>query len=731
MDGNFMAFLIRRRLVIIIISLFALFATAWVSFFLQRNHQLVGAGINRTFLFLLINVHILVLGFLLYVIIRQSVKLFIERKKGIPGTVFKRNLLFAFTLFSVIPSFFVFFTAGRLITRSIDDWFQVRIEVGLKKGILLHEKQTATERAWLSDAGRQLTDHLPLHDVSQLAVLRERIDGKAKSFGSHDVTPYVWVLGGGPCFGEIKDEMRVWRQFRKFNDRTIKSLCEGFFQKIAEINNEGTFDFYGSLYWVSKIGDYRVVLAKRYPPDIRYALIEIQNAVADYEQLKSMRNPIYLNYLFTFFLVMILILFLSIWCAFYLARGITKPIQDLLGAIAQIRKGRWDVQLSYQASDDLRILVEGFNEMMHTIQQAKLQLEGKHRELFIILENIRAAVFLVNSYGRVVMCNASARDMALRFIDTEKVCGKRINIFGAVVTKAFLELVRNLQGGGKQKVSQAIVLTLKGEEHFFVTTISFVMVNNLPKNFEQGALIVLEDVTEVVRANKLRTWQEAAKQMAHEIKNPLTPIQLATQRMQRRFGKTLCEDPVFFQCTDVILEQVALIKSLVVHFSEFATMPALKCEMTNLNKIVQEVACLYRLSYADILIEVELFEEMPEVSIDIKKIKRVLVNLFDNSIRALQARDGDKWACKQIKINTKMSEDGRWVSVLFADNGPGIAQEVRDKLFLPYVSTEKKNMGLGLAIVRDIIALHGGTICLIPSAKGAMFHVQLPIQGQG
>ncbi len=312
-------------------------------------------------------------------------------------------------------------------------------------------------------------------------------------------------------------------------------------------------------------------------------------------------------------------------------------------------------------------------------------------------------------------------------MDTENVCGKRINVLGSVVTKTFFELVRDLQRGEKQQLSQEIVLHLKGEEHFFVATISLVTINNLPKNFGRGALIVLEDVTEVVRANKLRTWQEAAKQMAHEIKNPLTPIQLATQRLQRRFGKTLSEDPAFSQCTNVILEQVALIKGLVVHFSEFATMPGLNSEVADLNQIIQDVACLYRLSYADVDIGVESSEKIPLIMVDIKKIKRVLVNLFDNSIRALQTKYEDRWHCKEIKISTQISEDGRWINLLFADNGSGISPDVRDKLFLPYVSTEKKNMGLGLAIVRDIIALHGGTICLIPSEKGVMFHIQLPI----
>jgi two-component system nitrogen regulation sensor histidine kinase NtrY len=218
--------------------------------------------------------------------------------------------------------------------------------------------------------------------------------------------------------------------------------------------------------------------------------------------------------------------------------------------------------------------------------------------------------------------------------------------------------------------------------------------------------------------------------MAHEIKNPLTPIQLATQRLQRRFGKILCDDAVFFQCTNIILKQVALIKSLVMHFSEFATMPALQCEMADINQIVQEITDLYHLSYPDILIHVDLSKELPLISVDVKKIKRVLVNFFDNSIRALQTFEIEKGFQGEIKIITQKSDDKRWIELLFMDNGPGIAREVQDNLFLPYVSTEKKNMGLGLAIVQDIIMLHGGTICLLPCEKGVMFRIQLAVKGQ-
>lgn len=705
-----MATLMRRRIIIISICFVALFLTAWLELFIQRNHKLVGAGINRTFLFLLINAHVLVLGFLLYVIIRQSIKLFLERRKGVPGSVFKSNLLFAFTFFSVIPSFFIFFTAGKLITRSIDDWFQARIETGLKRGEVLHEEHAKQDRLLLRQTGQRLI----AGQTSQ------------QDLDTQQVVAYAWGTSSGKKFENIilrsiKEEVKIWRRFRQFNDRTMQSLFERFFRHIDGVDNEELFDFYGSLYWVKKIGSYWIILAKRYPPEIRYPLIELQNAIADYEQLKSMRNPIYGSYFLTFILVTILILFLSIWCAFYLARGITKPIQELLNATAQIRKGRWDVQLPCKASDDFRTLVEGFNEMMHAIQQARMQLEGKHNELFTILENIRASVFLVEAHGKIIMCNAAACDLVARLTGIEQIQGKRISVLGDVIIKDFFDLVRELRRTGKQTISRELIFPLQKESRVFMTTVSFVN--------KSDVLVVLEDITDVVKANKLRTWQEAAQQMAHEIKNPLTPIQLATQRLQRRLGKHLCDDTVFFQSTDIILEQVALIKNLVTHFSEFASMPDLRCEEADLNQIVQEVVRLYAFSYPHVSIKVILSPDLDPVFVDIKKMKRVLVNLFDNSMRALQngLTQGGHHGSEQITITTRKSYDGRFVELLFGDTGPGIAPEVRDKLFLPYVSTEKKNMGLGLAIVHEIITQHGGAISMLPCSRGVLFCMLVPI----
>lgn len=606
-NGDFMATIRQKRLIMVFVCFLAIFVTSWLELFMQRKQHLIGAGINRAFLFLLINAYVFVIALLLFFIVRHSVKLFIDYYKARPGSVFKRNLLFALTLFSVIPSFFVFFTAGKFIATSIDDWFHARIGCGLRNGLELHRQQTVDIREGLVEAGRKFSSL----DASKPERLISRFESlKEQNHGWPEYTFYVWGDGRPNILGTIKDEVKIWRKYRKINDRSTHSLKKDFWNIIKTPGFVNPFDFYGSLYFVKLSEGLIYAVVYRYPESIRYPLIEIQNSISDYQQLKSMRNPIYLNYIFTFILVTLLILFLSIWCAFYFARELAQPIQELLGVMSKIRSGNLDARIQEHPNNDLRHLTIGLNDMANSLQKAQHKLD------------------------------------------------------------------------------------------------------------EQNQMML--------KMNTLKTWQEAAKQMAHEIKNPLTPIQLATQRMQRKYGKILENDPAFVDCTNIILSQVSIIKGLVSHFSKFATMPQLHLEPTCIDDLIVDSVALYQISYPGIKLELHFGLQGPILSLDKNKMKRVFTNLLDNSVRALQKIDDGLE--KIINIKTRLSDDGKALEIIFSDTGPGIPKEMMTKLFLPYVSTEKKNMGLGLAIVHEIILHHGGTIEVEPSGLGACFKIVLPNQ---
>lgn len=258
---------------------------------------------------------------------------------------------------------------------------------------------------------------------------------------------------------------------------------------------------------------------------------------------------------------------------------------------------------------------------------------------------------------------------------------------------------------------------------FLVQLTRLTLHDALDTKHESGLLVVVEDLTNIVKESQMKTWQTAARQMAHEIKNPLTPIQLATQRLQRKYRDILAHDAAFIGCTNTILNQVKIIKDLASHFSEFASMPDPHIEAININVIINELICLYQVSYPDIEFILTLHEPVPIIKSDAKKLKRVFVNLLDNSVRALQPI-----AQKRILITTAPDNALEKLAITFSDNGPGMPASVREQLFLPHVSTQKKNMGLGLAIIHDIIAHQlQGTIELINTESGTKFQILLPL----
>lgn len=403
------------------------------------------------------------------------------------------------------------------------------------------------------------------------------------------------------------------------------------------------------------------------------------------------------------------------------SRKINTPIKELETAMKKIRHGEWDVHISSKNSKDLNNLASGFNEMTQALKKTTTELNRKNKEVMTILENIKASVFFITKFGRISTYNRAAKELVSKYLDINRFRNKRITFLGSEVSNTFMQLARALKKSNKQCISQEVTFSFKGESRTLMIHMTALLTHDSLNNIDLGLLVVLEDVSDFVKMSKIKTWQEAAQQVAHEIKNPLTPIQLACQRLQRRYKELLHEDPIFMECTNTILNHVKIIKDLASHFSEFAAMPAPCIEEINLRHIIHEIISLYALSYPNIQFMCP-FNDIPEqITSDKQKIKRVFINLLENSVRALNSFPNQK---KCISLITK--KDGKKLEILIADNGPGIERSVKDKLFLPYVSSSKKNMGLGLSIVHDIITQLGGTIVLVPSNQGATFQIVLP-----
>ena len=440
-----------------------------------------------------------------------------------------------------------------------------------------------------------------------------------------------------------------------------------------------------------------------------------------------LKNPKKVLYVMILFLGTLVIAFSAIWVGLYLARKITIPIQGLTEATHRIAEGDLDFLIDVAAKDEVGILVDSFNKMMSDLKGSKENLERTNIELKVsneeldrrrsyietILQNIDTGVISIDWEGRITTINQAAeRMMGVRLIDARgKGYGEMLQFPKLVEVIQMVTSGHKKSFGGELQLPQdQQTLFLKGH----VTALEDDRENYL------GAVVVLDDYTELAKAQKIAAWREVARRIAHEIKNPLTPIQLSAQRLRRKQEKGSADlDEVIRECTSTIINEVAGMKKLVNEFSQFAKMPDVQPAPNDLHDIIHEVCTLYE-GHKEIEIVRELDGDLPVLKIDREQIRRSLINLVENGVEAMEGKG-------RIWIRTRFDEALQMATLEICDEGVGIRPEDRDKLFLPYFSRKKSGTGLGLAIVDRIVKDHGGYIRFRDNLpRGSRFVIELP-----
>jgi two-component system nitrogen regulation sensor histidine kinase NtrY len=428
----------------------------------------------------------------------------------------------------------------------------------------------------------------------------------------------------------------------------------------------------------------------------------------------------------------VLILFGASWFGFYVARSITVPIQRLAQATDAIAQGDLSVRIDAKATDEIGTLIDSFNRMTADLQSSKSTIESANlslrrtnveldrRRAYIetVVDTIAAGLLSIDKNGVVTNFNPSG----------ERILGLSVGrVQGRPANEAFKEFGLTLFQTIYDRMlqDQRDDLTLDGTievEGKFLTVALHASRMKDEQEQDLGVVLVFEDLTELLKAQKVAAWQEVARRVAHEIKNPLTPIQLSAQRMRKKFMEKAPDfDRVFDESTNVIVNEVASLKHMVDEFSKFARLPAPQLVLQSLHDVINEVISLYRGGHKDIELIVHLDEDLPHLKFDWEQIKRVLVNLLDNAIQAMNQK-GRVW------ITTQYDTRRRRAVVSIADEGNGIAIEDQEKLFVPYFTRKKTGTGLGLAIVRRIITDHDGHISAGNNQpRGAVFTFELPV----
>ena len=715
-----------RILIVLTVLIIVILTFAENRFF----HGHVDWGLPNDFLiFGLININIILIIFLIFLIVRNVVKLVFERRRGILGSRLRTKLVTAFVSLSLIPTVILFLISINFLSYSIENWFSIKIGDALDQTIELahlHYQQTEDQAKFYAN---QISSDITLNQLydqdrdeflTNLAQLKQKnfkLGYLQISFDNREKN----IVFSNPHFPKVPGDL--------FTAKVREDLYAG--KEIAIVKPSAAGDIINVLVPIySHISPYEVIgyvfVGSLVPKEIVKKITVVSNTSEAYSQLRLFKNPIKLNYIITLSIVTLLIIFSATWFGLFLAKGITEPIQDLAEATHKIAEGNLDHQINIVAEDEIGILVNSFNQMTkdlkkskENLQLANADLEERRKYMEAVLLHVSAGVLSLDKDGLVTTINRAA-EMMLDIQAADVLNRPCSGMLAAENMSVINELLDDVNTSGRGLVEKQIELTIRERPLTVLVTITVI---HESKGQNLGMVVVLEDLTQLQKAERAAAWREVARRMAHEIKNPLTPVQLSAQRLQKRYGDKLGDDrQVFQECTDTIIGQVEVLKNLVNEFSRYARMPVTSPVLNDLNATVYDPILLFQDAHKEIVFEFNPEPDIPPLYLDVEQIRRVMVNLLDNAVAAMNKEDG------RIEVTTRYDSEARKVRVAVADNGCGVPVRHTTKIFEPYFSTKKSGTGLGLAIVNSIIADHNGSVTVRPNIpSGTVVAFELPV----
>jgi two-component system nitrogen regulation sensor histidine kinase NtrY len=691
-----------------------------------RESQGVSASPLTSILLTTLQVLVALLFLIVFFVLgRNLIKLYMERKRKELGSHFKTKLVMFFIGLSLIPSLLLFYFASDLISRNIESWFRTPLDTILENtksiadGFYMNAEENTLSYA--QRLGRDLQAGR-LFLPERRPQLRDFIRDKLKEYRLDEIAIF---LGEEELFAYLNPNIPL-QDYRDIKPNLVKRAYLGDPFRSIERLGDGEIVRRGVSLNLPGIGDVLVTTGKFLPQNYAEKISNITSYVQRYRAGKTQKDSVKTFYLATLIFITGLIVFAASWIGFHLARSITVPIEKMAQATREVSKGNLEVHVEDPASDELGILIESFNQMIADLKSSQEsiasqtgELEARRHYIETVLDNITTGVIALDPAGVIITINPSARQM-LGLREPSPVGRSYQEVLGAL---PYEELRRHIDWGVKnrQTLEDKEINILDGGQQ---TTLSLALTPLRTGDGDiAGLIVVLDDLTQLIKAQKIAAWKEVAQRVAHEIKNPLTPIQLSAERIIKNLRKS---EPaaagVIAEGAQTIIQEAKTIKSLVDEFSDFARLPKVQPQAADLHGIIDQVLALFRGIFADVDFDVRFGPEVPNpLQLDPEQMKRVFINLIDNAIDAMNKKG-------RITIRTRSDPAERRVQVEISDSGPGIPGEDRDRLFLPYFSTKKKGTGLGLAIVDQIIRDHGGTISVQDNQpNGATFIIQLPI----
>jgi len=718
----------RERNVIAITIVVIVMPTFFASHLFQR--ETLGPISNNILVFGLININVILILFLIFLIVRNVVKLIFERRRGVLGSKLRTKLVAAFVSLSLFPTAILFLISVNFLSYSIESWFNMTIGDALNKTVELAQVyyQQTTDHAKFN--ARQISADITknrLYDGTRWDYLKTLVEQRHKTLRIGSLEAY---------FNNQKDKLIVKDPAYPdmapvpLSPKTLEDVYSG--QETSTVHPLSEGDIISGMApvysYFSPNEVIGVVVVSYYIPKAMVDKMGIISQTAEqYGQLSLLKNPIKFSYMITLFIVTLLIIFSATWFGLYLAKGITVPIQDLAEATNKIARGELEHRIDIVADDEIGVLVNSFNRMTKDLKKSKedlekvnIDLEQRRKYMETVLGNVSAGVVSVDKNDVITTVNKAAENMM--DINSEAVLNKRYqDVLKPDHMAVVEELLMDLQRSGRNSTEKHLELKLRDRLLIILMTTTLIYDD---EGKYMGMVVVFEDLTQIQKAERAAAWREVARRMAHEIKNPLTPVQLSAQRLQKKYGDKLGEDgDIFHECTRTIIDQVEVLKNLVNTFSRYAKLPVTDPTLHDLNEVVKDSVALFQDVHKNIRFDFEKGADIPRINLDAEQIKRVMINLLDNAVAAVNKDDG------HIIVKTSCDRIYKKVRVEVGDNGCGVPYDYKAKMFEPYFSTKSAGTGLGLAIVSSIISDHHGHISVrdnVPKGTIVAFELSVP-----
>jgi two-component system nitrogen regulation sensor histidine kinase NtrY len=585
---------------------------------------------NNIAVFTMVNINIILLMVLMLLVMRNLVKLYFEHKGKMIGSKFRTKLVAAFVGFSLIPSVLLFVFASRFITTSIGNWFNSRVEISLKESLAVAQSYYRnTEKSALRVA-RNLAQFvleeelLTREDPHTLQRVIERKQRELMVDGIELFSPALQKMAGS-----LHIPLRDTLTTTPVSPLLLRRALSG--EEVTDIQGIAWGDIIRGMVAIHRPGSQEIlgviVIISLIPESMVKKMRAITTTYEEYRQLKILRNPIKIGYIITFLSITLLIIFSAIWFGIYLAKGITIPIQQLAEGTRAVAEGHLDFRIHAESDDEIGMLVDSFNRMTADLQESKQEIERVHTGLWqtnhelerrrsymeAVLENIATGVISIDQYGQVSTINKSA-EMILG-LNAEQVRGAHYrHVFDAAHLKAIRALVKKMSTGQRERIEEQIQVLVRGR--ILTLIVNITLLRDGAQNY-LGMVLVFDDLTELIKAQKSAAWREVAQGIAHEIKNPLTPIRLSAQRMRKKYQEGSADFPIIFEeCTHTIIGQVEDLKALVDEFSHFARMPEPHPTPNDLHHLIEEVVLLYRGSHKQIEIVCQFDPKVSSIEVD-------------------------------------------------------------------------------------------------------------------